>query len=478
MAEAVEDALADERPLFVEAGTGTGKTLAYLVPAILSGKKVVISTATRALEEQIFVKDIPIVRSILAPLGIQFQAALMKGLSNYVCKRRLGELLASEAGARIGADRDLSRLVEWAKETESGDRAELDSLAEDAPAWRDVQSSSDTRIGAACDHYDECFVTRMRKAAEEATLVVVNHHLFFADLTLRAGRGGEYASAIPAYDAVIFDEAHQIEDIATDFFGMRVSSTRVEAIVRDSRRALVAAKLLSVLGTGDAKSLLDGITSASARFFMALGSRANHAAGEARRVLSERDLEGDVRAAHSALDGALEGLWAYAMANDRHESVGVIARRARDLRSDLRAVLSGRFASEDGEVSAHVAWLDLRERSVVIGASPVELGPTLREALFDRVPGVTCAPARRSPPGPTGRRASTSPARASAHHRTRATSSSRPPSTFRRAPRSTSRAISPNRPTPRSRGPRSSGSSSSSASPAAARSSCAPRRGR
>jgi ATP-dependent DNA helicase DinG len=250
MAEAVEAALTQERPLFVEAGTGTGKTLAYLVPAILSGKKVVVSTATRALEEQIFTKDLPMVRSILAPLGIEFRAALMKGLANYVCKRRLAELLASDGAARIGGDRDLARLVEWTKETATGDRAELATLAEDAAAWRDVQSSSDTRIGAACAYYDECFVTKMRKDAEEASLVVVNHHLFFADLALRHGRGGEYASAIPPYDVVIFDEAHQIEDIATDFFGVRVSSSKVESLVRDARRALVAAKLLSVLGTG------------------------------------------------------------------------------------------------------------------------------------------------------------------------------------------------------------------------------------
>jgi ATP-dependent DNA helicase DinG len=392
MAEAVEAALGEERPLFVEAGTGTGKTLAYLVPAVLSGKKVVVSTATRALEEQIFTKDIPIVRSILAPLGIEFRAALMKGLANYVCKRRLGELLASDGASRIGSDRDLARLVEWAKETETGDRAELATLAEDAAAWKDVQSSSDTRIGAACEHYDACFVTKMRREADEASLVVVNHHLFFADLALRRGRGGEYASAIPPYDVVVFDEAHQIEDIATDFFGVRVSSSRVESLVRDARRALVAAKLLTVLGTGEAKSLLDGVTSGSARFFMALGSRANQA-GEPRRILSERDLEGDVRGAHEALDGALDGLWAYALANDRHEAVSVVARRTRELRSDLRSVLQGRVASGDGEVSAHVAWLDLRERSVAIGASPVELGATLREALFDKVPGVVCTSA-------------------------------------------------------------------------------------
>jgi ATP-dependent DNA helicase DinG len=402
MAEAVEDALSHERPLFVEAGTGTGKTLAYLVPAILSGKKVVVSTATRALQEQIFAKDLPIVRSILAPLGIDFKAALMKGLANYVCKRRLNELLSSADGNRAAADRDLSRIIEWVKESASGDRAELASVAEDAAAWREVQSSSDTRIGAGCSYFDECFVTRMRREAEDATLVVVNHHLFFADLALRRGRGGEYASAIPPYDVVIFDEAHQIEEIATDFFGVRVSSSRVDALVRDAKRALVGAQLMSVLGTGEGKSLLDGIANTSAKFFGALaasgggGQGASRGGGnpiEARRILSDRDLDGDVRTAHVALDSALDGLWAYALANDRHEAVSIIARRARDLRTDLRGVLQGSTANDEGEVSASVAWLDLRERSVSLGASPVDLGPTLREALFDRVAGVVCTSA-------------------------------------------------------------------------------------
>jgi ATP-dependent DNA helicase DinG len=392
MAEAVESALAEDRPLFVEAGTGTGKTLAYLVPAILSGRKVVVSTATRALEEQIFTKDLPIVREILAPFGVTFRAALMKGLANYACKRRLAELLASDGANRVGHDRDLARIVEWSKTTESGDRAELATLAEDAAAWRDVNSSSDTRIGAGCGFYDECFVTKMRKDAEEASLVVVNHHLFFADLALRRGKSGDYASVLPPYDAVVFDEAHQIEEIATDFFGVRISSAKVDALVRDARRGLVAAGLLSLLGTGEGKALLDGVTSTSARFFAALGAR-GRAGAETRRILGPGDLDAAVKAAHAELDGALDGLWAYAKSNDRHEALAVVARRARDLRGDLRDVLQGSRANDDGELSAHVAWLDVRERSVAIGASPVELGPTLRSALFDRVAGVVCTSA-------------------------------------------------------------------------------------
>src|SRR5262249_11332116 len=149
-----------------------------------------------------------------------------------------------------------------------GDRAELADVAEDAPAWRDVQSSSETRIGSECKYFDECFVTRMRRDAEEAQILVVNHHLFFADLALRRGArplahgelpmvAQEFASAIPNYDAIVFDEAHQLEDIATDFFGIRVSSSRVDALVRDARRSLVAAGLLDVLGQGHARPLLE-----------------------------------------------------------------------------------------------------------------------------------------------------------------------------------------------------------------------------
>src|ERR1700722_4525429 len=216
MASAVEAALDAERPLFVEAGTGTGKTLASLVPAILSGKKVVVSTATRALQEQIFTKDLPLVESALAAHGIRFRATLMKGLTNYLCKRRLHELAGTEGFA--WSDPRSAEIDAWAKTTEAGDRAELTTLPEDAAAWQKVQSSTETRIGSACRFFDECFVTRMRREADLAQLVVVNHHLFFADLALRAGKRGDYASAIPNYDAVIFDEDHQIEDIATDFF--------------------------------------------------------------------------------------------------------------------------------------------------------------------------------------------------------------------------------------------------------------------
>ncbi len=186
MATAVERALSRDTPLFVEAGTGTGKTLAYLIPAALSGRKVVIATATKTLEEQIVSHDVPIVERLLAKVGLKAEFTLMKGLSNYLCKRRYEEL-------RLGAAHDVSAselavLERWAARTRVGDFAELAGVSADAQVVRLSRSSNETRIGAECRHYNECFVTGMRRRAEEAQVVIVNHHLFFADLALRTGR--------------------------------------------------------------------------------------------------------------------------------------------------------------------------------------------------------------------------------------------------------------------------------------------------
>jgi ATP-dependent DNA helicase DinG len=384
MAEAVELALEREQHLFVEAGTGTGKTLAYLVPAVLSGRKVVVSTATRALQEQIFVKDLPLVAEALAAYGIPVKAALMKGLSNYVCLRRFDE---ARLGGAHGGDLEFSRIVTWLESTETGDRTELADLPDDAHAWREVASSSETRIGTGCEHFERCFVTRMRREAEDAQIVVVNHHLFLADLALRSGPRGAHASVIPAYDAVIFDEAHQLEDVATDFFGVRVSSARVDALLRDAERSLARANQLEALKSGPVRGTLEQARDASRAFFASLALRGSGDVREARRVLGEQDVTPHVRAAHQALDVRLEALEAIARARGE-ESLQLVGRRAGDLRDALKGILAGERAGEDGELFDQVRWLDVRARSVSLGASPVDVGATLRTRLFDRVPTV------------------------------------------------------------------------------------------
>jgi ATP-dependent DNA helicase DinG len=385
MAESVERALAEEHHLFVEAGTGTGKTLAYLVPAILSGRKVVVSTATRALQEQIFISDLPMVAGALRAHGVEFRASLMKGLANYVCLRRYEE---ARLVGQHASDRDFARVVRWLETTETGDRAELADLPEDALAWREVASASDTRIGAGCEYFERCFVTRMRREAEQAQIVVVNHHLFLADLALRSGPRGAHASVLPAYDAVVFDEAHQIEDVATDFFGKRVSSARVDAFVRDAIASLATVDALEPLRGGPLYATLEGARVAGRALFAALAARVS--SSEPRRILADIPIE--VRAAHQELDLRLLALEAVARQR-REESMQVVARRATELRDDLRDVLAGSSLTEDDEPPATVRWVEARSRSVSMGASPVDVGPVLRTRLFDRVPTVICTSA-------------------------------------------------------------------------------------
>jgi ATP-dependent DNA helicase DinG len=389
MAEAVERALEEEHHLFVEAGTGTGKTLAYLVPAVLSGRKVIVSTATRALQEQIFTKDLPIVAEALAVHGVPLRASLMKGLSNYLCLRRFGEARVAGGGAA------LARVADWAQTTQSGDRAELSDLPEDAEVWRDVMSSSDTRIGAGCEHYEACFVTRMRREAEDAQIVVVNHHLLLADLALRTGRRGAraaHASVLPPYDAIVFDEAHQVEDVATDFFGIRVSSARVDALLRDAEHALGAANALEALKSGPVRLTLESAREASRGLFASLLLDSS-GAGDARRMLLDTDVTSAVRAAHDALDLRLDALEGIARSRGDQEPLLLISRRAGELRADLKSILAGVWVEPDGEVSGIVRWIDVRSRSVSLGASPVDVGATLRTRLFDRVPTVICTSA-------------------------------------------------------------------------------------
>ncbi|HYS10355.1 MAG TPA: ATP-dependent DNA helicase, partial [Myxococcales bacterium] len=211
MAVSVEDALAHGRALVVEAGTGTGKTLAYLLPAARSGLKVVVSTATKTLQEQLAEKDVPLLRA----LGVDAKVAFLKGRQNYLCLLRLEQFTRNPTFAVREEAALFEEIGAWAERTETGDRAELTSLPENLASWRDLSATADQCIGVKCAHYDRCFVFRMRREAADADVVVVNHHLFFADLALRSSSAGDAGAAVlPRYDAVVFDEAHAIEEVA------------------------------------------------------------------------------------------------------------------------------------------------------------------------------------------------------------------------------------------------------------------------
>ncbi|HEY4395188.1 MAG TPA: ATP-dependent DNA helicase, partial [Polyangia bacterium] len=300
MAERIAAAIDGDERLLVEAGTGTGKTLAYLVPALLSGRKVVVSTGTKTLQDQIATVDLPRLRMLFAAAGIgdqNLEWAVMKGLGNYVCRRRLAE---RERQQSLVADPDFERLLSFAAQSPTGDRAELAELHDEAPLWGEVAATPETRIGPRCAYFETCFVTSMRRRAAAAPLVIVNHHLFFADLALRA-RWPE-AQVLPPYEVVIFDEAHQIEDVATEFFGVHASTQRLFALARDLGResGVPAARAQS------ASARLTAAAAALADTLRRLVPPPRPGADETRAPFPVELGTGPVRAPYHQLDGLLE----------------------------------------------------------------------------------------------------------------------------------------------------------------------------
>ncbi len=274
MAGAVEEAIEQGGILLAEAGTGTGKTLAYLTPAILSGRKTVVATGTKTLQEQLFFKDVPLLASALPRT---FTASLMKGRGNYLCRRNLRRALEEARTHRQG--QTLQRIQAWAAHSERGDRAELGFLPEPDPLWDDVAAWSETCLGGDCEDYEECFLTRMRQAAGAADLVIVNHHLLLADAVLR---DSSQFQVIPSCDVLVLDEAHLLEDVATDFFGVEISNLRVERLLRDAQREWIGAGRPD----GTVPDQLRRLAEAAARFFRALDLP------EGARRLRPADLDG------------------------------------------------------------------------------------------------------------------------------------------------------------------------------------------
>jgi len=364
MALEVERALGERSYLLAEAGTGTGKTLAYLVPAVLSGRKVVISTATKTLQEQIFFKDIPLLRE---QVKLSFEAAYLKGRSNYLCLQRFEAFDAEPRWLGPGEEAYGPILHEWALRTETGDRAELD-LPEGFLSWSALSTTSETCLGQKCPLYEVCHVTQARRRAEAADVLVVNHHLFFADLALRSGNKGE--GVLPRYDAVIFDEAHALEDAATEYFGMQVSSYRVEELCADA---------LKVLPPEDGRSGMISavalkIRSAAEAFFRATPA-ALGLMGEAVRLTPQ-----SFQPLSRKVEELLEGLAALGSVTAGEEAPELLAlcRRSSDIAGELDFI---RLAEE----SDHVYWAEARGRGVFLRAAPIDIARELRKRLYSAV---------------------------------------------------------------------------------------------
>jgi ATP-dependent DNA helicase DinG len=380
MAAAVADVIGEGGVLLAEAGTGTGKTLAYLVPAILSRQRVLVSTGTKNLQEQIFFKDLPVLKSTL---GVPFTATYMKGRGNYLCLHRFDAL---KDGAAIRA-RDESIAIEaideWSRRTETGDRAEMEDLPEDLPFWPEIAATAENCIGADCPRFNDCFVTKMRQRAAESDVVIVNHHLLCADASVRQNAFGE---VIPACRFAIIDEAHQLEDVATQYFGRMVSNFRLDDFARDVDRAL-ASRQITDQDTVDAlRRDVEHVRDFARLFFGTLqgvryeaASQGSGNSGSDSRIrVRPRHLEPTLPDA-IALGDALSALEAtVVLTKDVPEDVLALARRAAELREDVRFLTR---ADDPG----HVFYLDIRGRGVFLRASPIDVSDIVREMLLERM---------------------------------------------------------------------------------------------
>ena len=363
LAEAVGRTLDDGGILLAEAGTGTGKTLAYLVPALASGRRVIVSTGTKNLQDQIVRQDLPL---LAEKAGLDLNAAVLKGRENYLCRYRFAEFRQAPLLEVAAEARYLEVLRAWAGETQTGDRADVPDLPDTLRMWRDVDARAETCGGTKCPEYEACFLTRAKRRAQAAQLVVVNHHLFFADLGIRSA----YGAVLPDYDAVIFDEAHLLEEVATLYFGARASSGALEEIAKDAERW--AAKEGGPKKGGGGAALL---RQAAADFFSVLRERLRFAEGRVRFDPPERggpDLEAEWATLCEALDEVSRVCGADAGPGDLGDAV---SQRAQEAKLGLDAVLE---RTDPG----FVYGVEARGKNVLLSAAPIDVSRILREKLW------------------------------------------------------------------------------------------------
>ena len=375
MAEAVERALEEKRHLIVEAGTGTGKTLAYLVPVIRSGKRVIISTGTKNLQEQLFHKDIPFLEQALFPNGEgKLNVCYMKGRNNYLCRKKLYDLTGQPVLSGLEEIEQYRAMAAWEKTTQTGDRAELSTLPEASALWFKLDARADTCLGQKCSEWDRCFITEMHRRAMESDIIIVNHHLFFADLAIKQqAENAPDAGILPDVGAVIFDEAHELEDIAGSYFGISLSNTRVEELCRDVETSLQRNHMLSSSLLGALKSLRE-----RAQFFFSLLPQGEgRFAFENRREFLEEN--GDeflgLQQSLQRLGSELENL------PSKPEEIFTFIRRAAELPFQFGFLM-------ESEGRNTVFWIERRRSgrdrmNIFLQATPIDVAPILKSCLFD-----------------------------------------------------------------------------------------------
>jgi len=393
MAKAVERALAERRHLIVEAGTGTGKTLAYLLPALRTGQRVIVSTGTKALQDQLFFRDVPFLETLLGELRVCY----MKGRANYLCRRKLFALRDQPVLSGLDEIDEYRQIAEWEQITETGDRAELSALPESSALWHKLDARSDACLGSTCPDYRRCFITEMRRRALESDLIIVNHHLFFADAAVRLAAGNAPdAGVLPESAAVIFDEAHELEEVASQYFGRSLSNLRFEDLARDTDVLLRGQSSASQI-----PALTQQLRERARLFFAALPMPADgrHPFTNREEFLeSSGDLYLAVRSTLKLIESEMERL------TEVDEAHGLEARVAA-LRADLEFML-------ESTASNMVFWLERRAapstselqksaprsgarsgargsaRTTFLQATPIDVSELLRTLVFEQIPTV------------------------------------------------------------------------------------------
>ncbi|MGH9615162.1 MAG: ATP-dependent DNA helicase, partial [Acidobacteriaceae bacterium] len=380
MARAIDRAFTEKRHLIVEAGTGTGKTLAYLLPALRLGQRVIISTGSRNLQEQIFFKDIPFLESLLGPLNVCY----MKGRGNYLCRHKLYALGDQPILTGIELVDQFNTIRDWEKTTEHGDRAELTTIPENSPLWSRLDARGEACLGSSCPNYEPCFITQMRLRALESDIVIVNHHLFFADLSIRRqAQNAPDAGVLPEAAAVVFDEAHELEEIASSYFGVSISNLRFEELARDVEIVMRAKQSLSASLTSAAELVRE-------RGRMFFGALPEPKGADGRMPFADREefLEqsGDV---YLGLVNALERLSGELERLRGVEEASGLKKRTAEMASQLT------FLMESTD-SGFVFWIERRSSTgmrqaggnTFLQATPIEIASLLSNDLFENVPSV------------------------------------------------------------------------------------------
>lgn len=387
MAQAIADAIENGSHLCVEAGTGTGKTLAYLLPCIFSRKRVIISTGTKNLQEQLFFKDIPFLEKAL---GRDLSVAYLKGRSNYLCLKKL-DAIDGEGYLFSPHDPEYLKLIRaWVRTTEAGDRAELKELPDELPLWRHLDARRDTCTGQKCPDFESCFVTKARQRALKADIVIVNHYLFFADLALRKG---DFGAVLPDYSIVIFDEAHELEDVATQYFGVMVSNYRIDELVRDTEKALAECNSASEHLPEQLAKLSVRSRDFFSQFRATEGRFPLQELGQGlavRRGPRRDDSIGDL---YLKLTSQLEMLrTSLASIPEPTDLTESLVRRCTELREEMSCIL-------ESDSYDQVYWCDVRGRGVFLWASPIQIASVLRERLYPAVATVVLTSATLSTGG-------------------------------------------------------------------------------